>query len=292
MGKWIDYTVAYENADQTVDLCRIVFGGDGSYYVTAPYHPQDKAVVAKVAVNYMRVDQTISFADAKELAVLDDDEQRLKISHHASGLLQFSGVGIKSGVDEAGNPKGIGTMSFPLAKPTLGPSFSLIFSDPLRCGRATKNRVRTVALPERDIEHLRPPGISGLMIVGYYFPVRWREFVYRGPDGNWWINLLHPGAQALKPLRIVLGSLDSRLPGAIGLEVRPHGLEDVAGEPSFVLSTCSGDLREVDGEVIGDQLICLFPRRGVTDSRVMSLNYELPSLHDLPSAGSANAPAE
>jgi hypothetical protein len=39
MGPTAGYTVAYGRDGQCFDLCRIIFGGDGSYYVTAPYHP-------------------------------------------------------------------------------------------------------------------------------------------------------------------------------------------------------------------------------------------------------------
>lgn len=44
MARSASYTIAYENGDTCVDLCRIVFGGDGSYYVTAPYHPAKHAL--------------------------------------------------------------------------------------------------------------------------------------------------------------------------------------------------------------------------------------------------------
>jgi len=51
----IDYTVAYCAGGKTVDLCRIIMGGDGSYYVTAPFHPHNRAIAA-----IMRVIQAIA----------------------------------------------------------------------------------------------------------------------------------------------------------------------------------------------------------------------------------------
>ncbi len=105
---------------------------------------------------------------------MEDDEQRLKVSHHPDGFLEFSGHGIRSGRDDAGNPKGIGTVWWPLTLPTLGPAFSLAFSNAIACGRPTADRVRTVLLPEAEIEHMRKD-VSGVVITGYYFPVRWRE---------------------------------------------------------------------------------------------------------------------
>lgn len=35
MPRSIGYTVAYSMAGETVDLCKIIIGGDGSYYITA-----------------------------------------------------------------------------------------------------------------------------------------------------------------------------------------------------------------------------------------------------------------
>ena len=39
MAKSIDYTIAYSDYRGTVDLCKVLFGGDGSYYITAPISP-------------------------------------------------------------------------------------------------------------------------------------------------------------------------------------------------------------------------------------------------------------
>lgn len=64
----------------------------------------------------------IDVSGAIEVAVLDDDEQRLKVSHHPDGFLQFSGNEIRSGREATGAPNGIGIVSWPLHQPTLGPS--------------------------------------------------------------------------------------------------------------------------------------------------------------------------
>jgi hypothetical protein len=50
----IGYTVAYSMAGETVDLCKIIIGGDGSYYITAPFHPHNKALAAIMTVNYAK----------------------------------------------------------------------------------------------------------------------------------------------------------------------------------------------------------------------------------------------
>ncbi len=43
VGRTLDYTVAFRDLDRTVDLFKIMLGGDGSYYVTMPYHPLNRA---------------------------------------------------------------------------------------------------------------------------------------------------------------------------------------------------------------------------------------------------------
>jgi hypothetical protein len=277
MPRTLDYTVAYDAGEQTVDLCKILFGGDGSYYLTAPYHPQNRAIAAKVTVNYADGDGLLDLQEAEELAVLDDDERRLKVAHHPDGFLQFSGEGVRSGKEDNGEPKGIGTFSYPLQTPTLGPSFQLVFSDPLTCGRPTKGRQRTVVLPESEIEHMRKEPIKGLTIIGYYLPTPWREFVHRGADGEWWLQLIHPQAQAVKQLRVVMASVDSDLSGFIGLEARPHGLEEIDGQPAFFLTTATGNLRRnTDGQLLGDQLLCMYPQPDLGDVSLPSLNFALP----------------
>lgn len=48
MARTAVYTIAYDTGDNCVDLCKIVFGSDGSYYITAPYHPANRAIVITV----------------------------------------------------------------------------------------------------------------------------------------------------------------------------------------------------------------------------------------------------
>jgi hypothetical protein len=276
VGRNASYTVSYRTEQTCVDLCRVIFGGDGSYYVTAPYHPLNHALVGIYTINYAK--ETISaFSDGLELALLDDDEHRLKIAHHPDGFLQFSGSGIRSGRDAAGKPKGIGIMSWPLASPTWGPSFSLLFSDPVACGRIRNTAPDHVVFDEVGIMHMRR-GITGLRLTGHYLPPHWREFVFRYPDGTYWVNIVHPNAQGVKRLRVILASPESDYAGLIGLEALPHSLQGVADGPAFMLSTSTGNLRRNDeGELLGDQLLCFYPQPDFSSASVSSLNYGLPA---------------
>jgi hypothetical protein len=111
------------------------------------------------------------------------------------------------------------------------------------------------------------------LIVGYYLPVRWREFGYRSSSGAWWINLVHPNGQALKRLRVILASVDAGYAGLIGLEVKAHSLEGLSDGPSFILSTSTGNLRRNEhGDLLGDQLMCVYPQPDLRTTRVESLN--------------------
>jgi hypothetical protein len=269
--------IAYESEGSSVDLCRIVFGGDGSYYVTAPYHPADRALAGIYTVNYAAAENIISLVEGVEIAVLDDERKRLKIAHHVDGFLQFSGEGIRSGRDRNGKPRGIGLMSWPLQNPTSGPSFQVAFSDAHRCGRESKDKPDIVIFAEREVEHMRR-GLRGLTIIGHYLPARWREFVYRDRDDRYWVDLVHPNNQATKHLRVILASVDAGCAGLIGLEAMPHGLPETLDMPSFFLSTSTGNLRRNEnGDLLGDQLLCFYPPPDLSTVHVPSLNYMLPA---------------
>lgn len=279
MPSCIDYTIAYKSSHGVVDLCKVIIGGDGSYYITAPYHNLDRAIAAKIAVNYMERPRIVSFDQALEVATLDDDDRRLKLSHHPDGFLQFSGEGVLSGRNADGTPKGIGTSSWPLTRPTFGPSFGIAFSEPNKSGRPSVGRKRTVVFDELDIEHMRKGELKGLRIAGYYFPVPWREYAYRvGPD-QYEIQIVNPTSQAVLRLRALLASKDSALPGLIGLQAVPHGLPTPSGDSGFMITSSTGNLRRnAQGELLGDQLVCVYPQPDMSvAASYMSLNYPMPA---------------
>jgi hypothetical protein len=279
VAKSIDYTIGYSSNQGDFDLCKIILGSDGSYYVTAPYHPHGRALLGLITVNYAKQPRIVTLSRGVELAVLDDDDRRLKLSHHPDGFLQFSGEGIRSGKDPNGKIRGLGTQSWPLHLPTLGPSFALTFSDPSKSGRPTVQKQRTVLFEEDDLELMRPAGMVGLRVVGYYLPLGWREFVQRRAPNHHEIAIVHPNAQAVLNLRVLLGSKESSYPGLIGLQAAPHGLELPGSDSGFILGSATGNLRRApNGDLIGDQLICIYPRpQGDLPLADMSLNYPLPA---------------
>lgn len=275
----VDYTVVYSSDEGSYDLCRIILGDDGSYYVAAPYHPLDKALLAKWTVNYAQGPMSFTTRKAIEVGVLDDGERRLKLSHHPDGFLQFSGEGVRSGREPDGTIRGLGLQSWPLDRPTFGPSFALAFSDPHKTGRRSKGGPRSVVFAEDDINHMRASGVTGLRIVGYYFPVPWREYVVRDARGQYEIGIINPSAQAVLNLKVILGSKESKRPALIGLQAVPHTLL-APSDPAFALMSSTGNVRRNrQGELLGDQLVCFYPIRPEDDKAGFpSLNYPLPAL--------------
>jgi hypothetical protein len=66
------YTVAVRTGGIIFKVCRSWFGTDGSYYVTAPYHPDRSAFLAKCCVNYARQEMMIELEDTVDRAGLDE----------------------------------------------------------------------------------------------------------------------------------------------------------------------------------------------------------------------------
>ncbi len=99
------HTVVVEKDGQLRKMFKIWFGADGSYYVTVPYHTARTAHLWKRTVPY-----DTSFGklfsstsqDVVDAAILEDDDGRLKLSHHPDGFCQFSGHGVLSGKDKNG----------------------------------------------------------------------------------------------------------------------------------------------------------------------------------------------
>jgi hypothetical protein len=271
------HTVWYRVAGLSYKVFKVGFGGDGSYYVTTPYHPLDTAIAAKVRVNYAR-DQGLGIKQALEgaleIAVVDDDEHRLKLSHHPDGFLQFSGQGILSGRHPSGKPKGLGLRSWELQRPTFGPSFGVGMYRPELMGRQGKPDPADVVFDGDDLDYMRMPGHDFLDVrfAGHYFPPRFRSFVRPRGDGGYRMSIVNPESHVVHELQVVLASKESALPGVIGLSAEPMEM----GIEGFSLSSSTGGLRRssLTGDLIGDQLVCLYPRpTDLTKAHIESLNY-------------------
>ena len=94
------YTVVCERQDAGRNkLCRLMLSDDGSYFVTVPYHRSDKGFLRKRRVNYANPMAALR-VEPQEVALLEDDDDRLKLSHHPSGFVQSQATG--SGPDATG----------------------------------------------------------------------------------------------------------------------------------------------------------------------------------------------
>ncbi len=211
-----NYRILYVKDGVTYKLCRVSFRKDGSYFVTAPYHPFDKAAVMILTVNYATQDSVIAMEDAVDIASLDDDKKRLKLSHHVSGLVHFSGQGITSGVDEEGRIKGIGVQSWSLDEPMGGPAFGLVIRGVEQFERHDGSPGQACVFQHEDLTPV--PGADCLHLEGHYFPPSWQRFVRKEVDGSRSIAVVHP-AGAVVRLRTIFASERCDLPGFIGLEL-------------------------------------------------------------------------
>jgi hypothetical protein len=273
--KSVMHTVWYRKENKCYKVFKVGFGGDGSYFVCAPYHPLNTAILGKLQVNYARRGGLIlseALDQALELATLDDSDQRLKLSHHPDGFLQFSGMGVVSGRTSGGVPKGIGVRSWSLQEPTFGPSFAVIMHRPELMGPEGDPEPGDVVFTSEDLEIMRFPShdFQDVHIIGHYFPPRFRSFLRPAPDG-YRMNIVNPESHVVLELKVVLASKECDFPGIIGLTAEPHEL-DVAG---YLLTSSTGSLRRNRmGELVGHQLVCLYPRPDDFPSgELPSLNY-------------------
>ena len=214
LAKSSKHTILLDCADVTRKVAKLFFTGDGSYGITAPYHEAKKVVVFKAEVDYNKNTQIIGYKDTIELSALDDE--RLKLSHHTSGFVQYSGNGVKSGLDENGQPKGVGLFSSRLENIGSGPAFTLTVQGIEKLETTDKNSKHDVRF---DLDGITPlQGSNGINVEGHYFQPKYRRFVYQAADGNRYINVLHPIGQPIR-MRVVLAPTDCEYPGFIALEL-------------------------------------------------------------------------
>jgi hypothetical protein len=251
------YTVIYEKDGISYKICKVIFGPDGSYYVTCPYHSESKAVLAKVTFNYASHENRIAVGDALDVAVANDDKRRVKLSHHLDGLVQFSGHGIVSGINEQGVIRGIGVMSWPLTQPTSGPAFGIAVSGVERFVQEHRSSGNRCIFRHSEIVPM--PNAAILFLNGYYFPPLWRRFVRHQPDGTHSVSIIHP-AGAVVSLKVLYAPASCAWPGFIGLELWTDSIKGPGTPFAFSLSGSSGNIRRnADGELLGDGIVCAYP---------------------------------
>ncbi len=273
-----NYTVLYEKDGVTYKLCKILFGSDGSYYVTSPYHPAEKAVLLKMTVNYALQETVIPIEQAVDIASAEDDDKRIKLSHHPDGFIQFSGQGILSGKDAEGNIRGIGVMSWPLDHPVRGPAFALSMRGVEKFQQANKVRGEVCLFKHEELTPM--PNANVLTMEGYYFPPLWRRFIETSQDGTKTISIVHPAGAVLR-LKVIFAPEQCARPGFIGLEMYTDFDDSEDMIDSFILSGSTGNLRENEqGQLLADGIYCMYPRSNIQVRR--SVDYILDSIPPQP----------
>lgn len=120
-------TIAIEDQGTLRKITKIVPYSGGGFAVLAPYHSARQGHLLKPTVDYSKSDMEIAFEDAIQYSA----EDRVKLSLHPDGFVQFSGENpgkIVSGRDpNTGEPKGLGVVSHPLNTPiNTGPTFACV----------------------------------------------------------------------------------------------------------------------------------------------------------------------
>ncbi|TGD88565.1 hypothetical protein BayCH28_12705 [Mycolicibacterium sp. CH28] len=118
------WRVVIQEGNDARAICKIQALSDGGYSVIAPYHSAKEGWLTRQEVDYRQTHMEISFSDVEHF----DASDRVKLSHHWDGFVQFSGENpqkIRSGRDPlTGQPKGLAIMSAPIWRPiTSGPTF-------------------------------------------------------------------------------------------------------------------------------------------------------------------------
>lgn len=101
--------------------------GDGGVSLLAPYHAARSGLLTKTLYDYSKSEMTTSLEEADTFSASD----RVKLSYHVDGFVQFSGEDpgrIASGRDPlTGEPKGLGIMANPMDRPVqTGPAFGIV----------------------------------------------------------------------------------------------------------------------------------------------------------------------
>lgn len=249
------YTIILEETDgNRFKLCRVLLTSDGSYFVTCPYHQSEKVFLSKMRINYKNPSKRAKDPPL-EYSILEDDEHRLKLSHHPDGFIQFSGQGIVSGRNSDGTPKGLGIMSWPLLQPTAGPACAISIQTPSAFKKADLPDEGDVVFHAAEL--YRTDRDNGLAVELYYFPAGWRRFVSRSARGPV-IWLQHPAGSVLE-LRVCMSPPDNWEIGFLGVDVWPRPM-DFGANSGFAISSSTGNLgHNSDGELEGTAIFAAYP---------------------------------
>lgn len=209
-----------------------------------------------VTWNYAMGEQAVAWRDALDLAGIRNPDHRLKLSHHPSGWIQFSGRGITSGFEDDGSPRGVAVKSWPLSRPILGPAWGTVVRGIEEFEPVKSPRGRWHTFHE---ERLSPsPQWNTLYLEAFCFPPLWRRFVRLDADGKPTIRIVHP-AHVAYDLEVEFVDAKCEIQNFYGFAVYAAS-NDVQPTPFFSLGSSSGNMRLNDaGDPVGDGLMAMYP---------------------------------
>ena len=254
MGKTSKTTLVLKHGEEFRRLAKLIFGSDGSYYVTLPYHESRRATVFKMSTNY---DAGTFFVSSSENVVetASIDEREIKFSHHPDGFAQFSGPGITSGRNVDGTAKGMAVFTSPLNEIFRGPAFNYAIRNIEELELIQNVDADAMVF---DLSEYLPIGpTNALNFEAHYFVPMWRRFVRYDAKDRPIINIQHPCGANLE-LRIFPSATECDYPGILGFELyqipRDLGTGYSFGGPAERMR------RNEHGQRIADAIFCMYPR--------------------------------
>ncbi len=261
-------------------VCKIETLADGGYTVLAPYHAERQGWLTKFQVNYDQKHMQIALGKMEHFTADD----RVKLSHHTDGFVQFSGEvagKIRSGRDaDTGEPKGLAIMSAPIGKPiTSGPTFGLVVWGMDEFRRLDHTRASDLIFRQDDIYYrrCRPGTCNAYHLEGWVF---WPE-MWAGVRGTLYTLRISVGFRNFEGSGSNLEFRVIPLPTTESfLGIMIHRLHVDFPWPSGFRLGGPSDRRQ--GSNLGTTLQAMYPRPAALTIAADDLTYRPPVQPDLP----------
>ncbi len=268
-------TIAIQDGNGVVrKITKVIPYGDGGFAVHVPYHKAQIGWLLKIPLDYEVLGETITpISDCTEYSASD----RVKLSYHPSGFVQFSGERpgkITSGLDPGtGEPKGLGIMTTPLSSPIrTGPTFAITAWGLSDFEPLAKDSDAVLIFPAEEMyfRGCSPSTQNGVVIEGFVFPPRYWAGV-RGGASQEKMSLCFLGFEAsgaVMELKIIHLQASDVFIGVLASHIRV-GFKEPSG------FTLSGPSESKKGSR-KNALFAIYPgtMRSRLQERAKSLNYQ------------------
>lgn len=209
-------------------ITKIMPYSSGGFAVLTPYHREQRGYLAKHPVDYRDREPEVPRTSMIEYSA----EDRVKLSIHADGFVQFSGERqgrITSGRDpQTGEPKGLGLITQPWSDPiATGPTFAVSVwgvDDFLELGVTERHRAIVFSEESLYFRRATPDDFMGVYLIeGFLFPPIYWQAVRKRGDG-YVLGITHPYFELpyaqlefqvvpMENQSVILGVIASRLGG-------------------------------------------------------------------------------